>query len=103
MSSLRRSSRTELKNVRIAYDLGRAFYEEATAVWETEPNNPHVSLPVDVRKMEAEYDDYYYRCSKAGQILLDYCIFDQPLPGDLEERADDLSFVELLEEIRALI
>ena len=94
--------RLDAANVEHAADAGDAWYTAARAVWESEPSNPHPQIPARVRELEAAYQKALALCSEAGQVLVAFFLFDQPLPGDLCARIEEgerLSTEELLEEV----
>ena len=100
----RRSVRIDAANTRTAYRAGKAWYSAATAVWEAEPNNPSPHMPASVRQLEAVWLAAEGRCSAAAKLLLAHDLFDcVALPGDLEERLDTFSTVEMLELLYPLV
>jgi hypothetical protein len=100
---VRRSVRIDAANARAAYHAGKAWYSAATAVWEAEPNNPSPHMPASVLQLEAVWLAAEERCSAAAKLMLAHDLFDQPLPGDLEERLDTFSAVEMLELLYPLV
>jgi hypothetical protein len=60
-------------------------------------------MPDSVRQLEAVWLAAEERCSAAAKRLLAHDLFDQPLPGDLEERLDTFSTVEMLELLYPLV
>ena len=56
-----------------------------------------------VRQLEAVWLAAEGCCSAAAKKLLAHDLFDQPLPGDLEEREAHLSAVEILELLYPLV
>jgi hypothetical protein len=60
-------------------------------------------MPTDVLQLETVYLAAEERCSAAAKKLIAHDLFDQPLPGDLEERQHNLSAVEILEELYEMI
>ena len=100
----RRSVRLDAANARAAYKAGKAWYSAATAVWEAEPGNPSPHMPDSVLQLEAVWLAAEERCSAAAKLLLAHDLFDcVALPGDLEERQQGLSTVEMLELLYPLV
>ncbi len=99
----RRSVRIDALHARTAYHAGKALIAAATAVWEAEPNNPRPHMPDSVRQLEAVWLAAEERCSAAAKRLLAHDLFDQPLPGDLEERQARLNTTEMLELLYPLV
>jgi len=100
----RRSVRLDAALVRKAYQAGKAWYSAATAVWETEPDNHGPRMPDSALQLEAVWLAAEERCSAAGKLLLAHDLFDcVALPGDLEERQQGLSTVEILQLLYPLV
>jgi hypothetical protein len=60
-------------------------------------------MPASVRQLEAAWLAAEERCSTAAKKLLAHDLFDQPLPGDLEEVRLWLLTSEMLELLYPLV
>lgn len=92
-------------NVEAAYKAGDAWYSAMTAIWESDPRNPSPAVPADVKELEDAYKAAFDRCSDAGQTLIVWSLFDQPLPGDLAARIEGgerFSTEEMLSELTSV-
>jgi len=99
-ASPRRSMRLAVKNFTLAYAKSERFYEAARALWERGlPLSPDV---LELQRISEKAED---ALTPAAKILLGAWLYDQPLPGDLDERrfgGEDFSVEEILSEIEAL-